>query len=367
MGHGSAVVALEAAWAAADRVAGADGVARLGIFGSGIPESLIAAAGAIPVHVSFGRAASAHPMQAVIEPFVDHEVQVFLNRFALGEFNAMAGIVFARDDAAALIAYQYANEWVRQGHAPDGAPGLFLFNFVHAPHAAASRFNAIQTDKLVDFLCETGLTRPDNSTLSAAANAAARRAGALQRLAASVPAAQAARWRQAGRFMAADRHSDLLEQAGGELGASPKSGPRLALVGSALDATGVYEMLDRIGDLVVDLQAHGHIWPGAWETSNGLDAIRASLADDPFCPRIVPPHRHRHALLDAIVDARCDLVICQLAQTDDTFGWEVPALAAMLAERGIGFVNLGFRDPWPDAEWLAQAEQQILAARDGAR
>ena len=152
---------LEAAWAAADRGEDDGGLPRVGVFGLGVPEGAIAASGAVCVHVNFGPIPDDEPIRAVIEPFVDHEVRVFLNRFALGDFNGMTAIVFARDDAAAVTAYQYATEWVRQGRAPQGAPRLFLFNLVHAATAVARRFNDIQCDKLQDFLVDLGLARPD--------------------------------------------------------------------------------------------------------------------------------------------------------------------------------------------------------------
>lgn len=357
---------LKAAYDAADRNNDGQDLPRIGIFGPGIPEGLIAASGSVCVHANFGADPKQEPMHAVIEPFVDHEVRVFLNRFALGDFNDLAGMVFARDDAAALTAYQYATEWVRQGHGRSGAPPLFLFNLVHSRAAAAQKFNRVQCDKLVDFLVRVGLERPDDGALSIMVASLRRRAEALEDATATVPGAVMTQWRNAGRFMDVASHADLLERAVAEFKPTERAGPRLGLVGSATNDPSFFSVLDRVGVLVADLQAYGQFWPGVWEQESAREAMLDSLAGDPSCPRIVPPQSHRQSLVERLVAARCDLVVCQLAQTDDTFGWELPALRAELAAQGIRFLHLGFRDHRPDADWLAEAERQVVEALEAA-
>ncbi len=154
--------ALDAAFEAPDGAAAGLDRPLVGIFGHGAPETLISASGAVPVHVNFGRldGSGVGAIDQLIEPFVDHEVRIFLNRFAAGAFTGFAGIVFVRDDAAALTAYQYATEWVRQGRAPRGTPPLFLFNLVHAASDPVRTFNDIQIEKLVSFLTAIGLDDP---------------------------------------------------------------------------------------------------------------------------------------------------------------------------------------------------------------
>ena len=353
--------ALDAAFELADQSACGSDLPCIGIFGNGSPETLITACGATTIHVNFG-AQLTGPMDAVIEPFVDAEVRSFLNRFASGAFDFMSGIVFARDDAAALTAYQYATERARQGRAPKTVPPLFLFNLVHRETPAAAAFNRIQRDKLLAFLAGRGLTPPTQQTLVGVAGLAARRRNLLETLDGVAPAHLASRWRNAGRFLPLARHVELIEQALTSVTPKAADRPRLALVGSPIAAPGFFELLDSVGDLVCDLQSFGRLWPGPWEVENQPDTILKLLADDAFCPRIVPAEQHRKALVETIVAGGCDLVICQLAQTDDTFGWEMPGLAAALKARGIGFVNLGFRDPTPDAHWLATAGRSLAAA-----
>src|SRR5690606_2548143 len=99
-------------------------------------------------------------------PFVDEEVRNFLVRLMRGEFAGLAGIIFSRDDAPALVAYQYASEWIRQDRERGPTPPLFLWNLVHANTRPVADFNRIQADKLFDFLETIGLSRPTDRSLA---------------------------------------------------------------------------------------------------------------------------------------------------------------------------------------------------------
>lgn len=357
---------LDRAFEQRDGYADAAPVPRIGLFGNGIPETLIAATGALPVHLSGGRQAEASPIDAVIEPFVDDEVRIFLNRLMNGAFSGLRGIVFARDDAPALIAYQYATEWMRQGRAGSETVPLFLWNLVHTDTPAVHAFNLIQTEKLFAFLQPIGLSRPTPAAITEAAAAETGRRKALDLMQAAVgislSGATAFRWRNAGRVMAAGEHARLIGAALSDSLESPPDGVRLGLVGSPVASVSTYDMLETFGPVVCDLQPWGRVWPGPGNTGRDLDEILVATASDASCPRITPTTAHRAAMVEALVGARCDLVVCQLAQTDDTFGWEIPGLAADLAARGIAFVNLGFRDAEPDAAWRERAATLIANA-----
>ncbi|CAE7845985.1 unnamed protein product, partial [Symbiodinium necroappetens] len=293
-------------------------------------------------------------MDAVIEPFVDPEVRIFLNRFADGAFDGFAGIVFVRDDAPALTAYQYALEWVRQGSVRGATPPLFLLNTIHAATAPVRTFNRMQIEKLMDFLAGIGLPRIGDGELAQQARHAGRRHKAL---AATLGSAEdAMMFRIAGRFLPMQRHAQLLEEAMDQTGPTDAgSGVRLGIVGSPLFSERAYTTFGKYGPIVCDLQPFGQIWPGDWEEAETVETMLELLAGDAFCHRISPPNRYRERVVEALVAARCELVLCQLAQTDDTFGWDIPELSRQLEDRGIRFVNLGFRDAQPDDAWLARA------------
>ncbi|MFC7703796.1 2-hydroxyacyl-CoA dehydratase family protein [Plastorhodobacter daqingensis] len=358
-----AAAALEAAFNSRDEGCSAD-MPRVGLFGNGIPEVVVAAAGACPVHLSMGRRALPHAIEQVIEPFVDAEARIFLNRLMQGDFAGYAGILFARDDIAALTAYQYAAEWIRQGQGAAGVPPLFLWNFVHTASEAAQAFNRIQLEKLTDFLQGQGLAQPQHGWARAAGHEKSRRQ-ALQRLEAwqgrGQGGATAMQWRNAGRFMPAERHAELLEKALAAAGA-PRGGRRLGLVGSPLACVETYRAFESLGPIVCDLQPWGSVWPGDPAAVSEPASLLQALASDAASARIVPASAHRGALLRALETRRCDLVICQISQTDDSFGWEIPSLEAELRARGIGFVNLGFRDPEPDEAWRIAAAARLAGA-----
>lgn len=362
---GAAGTLLDRAFEARDRYEPVAPLPRVGIFGNGFPEVLIAAAGGLPVHLSMGRLSRTADIDEVIEPFVDEEGRVFLNRLMNGEFDDVEGIIFARDDAPALIAYQYATEWVRQGRAPKAVPPLFLWNLVHTQTPAVERFNAVQAEKLFDFLERIGLRRPDDETIAEAAAAESRRREALNRLeAAGVSGATAMRWRNAGRFMSAAEHADLLNAALADAEKVENKSLRIGLIGSPLASPASYDVFERFGTIVCDWQPWGAVWPGPGNDKTTLADILRAAAADPSCPRVSPTTAFRQALIEAVVNAQCELVLCQLAPTDDTFGWEIPALASELESRGIAFVNLGFREPDPET-WHARAAA-LISAKLGA-
>ncbi|MFD1912175.1 2-hydroxyacyl-CoA dehydratase family protein [Halodurantibacterium flavum] len=362
----TAAATLEQALARHDTWSDGSDLPRVGIFGNGVPETLIAAAGALPVHLSFGMTTGAHDISSVIEPFVDEEVRHFLVRLASGAFADYRGIVFARDDAPALIAYQYASEWVRQHPAKGVTPPLFLWNLVHSDSAAVRRFNDIQAGKLFAFLAGQGLRHPLPEDIAAAASDEIQRIGMLREMQGEVPSTisgtEAWIWRNAGRFMPAAVHARLLGQALGGERAPRKMGRRIGLVGSPLACPDVLAMLERHGSVVCDQQGFGAVWPCTGNAHARLDDMLRAFAADPSCPRVTPARAYRDNIVRALLDADCDLVVCQLAQTDDTFGWEIPALSATLAARGITFVNLGFRDMRPGEAWLAEAQARLAQA-----
>ncbi|MFZ2102645.1 MAG: 2-hydroxyacyl-CoA dehydratase family protein [Oricola sp.] len=344
----------------------------VGVFGNGLPAPLLAAMSLVPVDVKMAPESAlsvrAPAIGDYIEPFVDDYARIFLHRLFSGAFDDLRAIVFCRDDAAALVAYQYALELRRQGVAQAPAPHLVLWNFVHRTTGPAHAFNRRQVERLIVDLA-AGLTMDDlESRLPHAVRDEAERAAALSGLdtlrkarGGSIAAVDAFRWRNAGRSLESADHARLLrlalEPAGGE--ARP-SAPRIALIGSALDSLSFYETLDGIGAIVTDLQPFGEVWPGP-PGGETLDDLLAAVAADRFCPRTEPATLHREAIVRRCVEDRCDLVIAQLDQNDDSVGWDLPSLRRSLAEHGIPLVELGFRDHRPDGAWLASARARVLA------
>lgn len=349
-------------------------IAEIGVFGNGLPEALITAAGAAVQHVHIApdtnHAARVSTIAPVLEPFLDAHVRHFLHRLFDGQFNHLRAIIFCRDDAAALFAYQYALEIRRMGLHPADGPDLLIWNLVHKSTASAATFNRVQLDRLWQWLSGNGFQMPDAASIKAAFEAEALRAQALSRMqnlcmTAQLDGTSALRWRNAGRILPAVEHAALLDDAIQYVERTQsRHGLRIGLVGSMLPCPRTYAMIEQFGTILCDLQPLGTIWPLPFSDAPDPYAMLANAAADPFCPRTDPPARFVDAMVKRLVDARCDIVVAQVSQNDDSFGWDMPALRARLKAEGIDLIDLGFRDDYPNAAWLADASQRMKAVQD---
>ncbi|MEX1216111.1 2-hydroxyacyl-CoA dehydratase [Saccharospirillum sp.] len=374
MDSSNAITQLEAAFAHKARPAVTEeATARpwVGCFGNGIPEVLLAAAGCRVVDVKSVPEPESNDrhegINQFIEPFLDDYTQLFLNRLANGWLNHLTAIVFSRQDAAALVAYQYALEYQRQGYTEHPFPALLLWNAEQGSTAAVLRFNQHQADKLVSQLVSLGDRQPDDAAIATAIEHHRSRCLALEELTAAqceqrprLTGLDAFRWRNAGRYLEAEQFQALLRAAlSGRESKPVRTGKRLGLVGSATDSEALYRVLDSVGILVADLQPFGRIWPGPVEGVTDSDSLLQAMARDPFCPRGHSSIDMINALADACAEARCDAVIAQMDQNDDTFGWDLPSLQQALTERGIPVINLGFRDFRPDESACTQMREHL--------
>lgn len=347
---------------------------HVGVFGDLLPDCLLEAVGArcVPVHLPDVTGAALPEIPAVssrLEGFLDDHVRQFLLRFAGGHFDGLPAIVFCREDAAAHVAYVYAAELQRQGLAP-AAPRLILWNMVHRPGPAARMFNLRACEALWHDLAAVGLARPDPAALARAHAMGLERQTALMRVEAlqradppRLSGADVLALRLARRSLAPQDHLQLLELAlDGADQAPPRAGLRIGCVGSALSSVAAHHAVEVHGTVVCDLLPLGESWPVPLpDAFDGVQSVLDAAAGFALCPRIVPTGRHRAELVRRLVEARCDLVLIQLSQGDDSFGWEIPDLTRDLRARGIGVLNLGFRDSRPGTGWLADAGAAVAA------
>ncbi|MBF9030949.1 hypothetical protein HKCCE3408_11140 [Rhodobacterales bacterium HKCCE3408] len=355
----SAAERLERAFAAKAEGAVMD-APRIGIFGDGLPDALVTAAGAVPLDIK-ASPDGVRPDPRVapfVEPFMDRFAAGFLHRLAAGAFDGFAGLVFARDDTAGLTAYQYALELRRIGILPDGPP-LHLWNLLHTDSAPVHRFNMSEAARLDAFLSDT-TGHGFREGLEHALEVESRRLDAVERLAlAGLPARTEFTWRNAGRWLGPEDHAGLIADAIGAATAS-SPGPVIGLIGSASIDPALYDMLDRIGRLSVDLQPYGHVWPAAHAGGPDLDGLIRAVATNPLHPRAAPAGCYRAALTERL--ANCDVVVAYCAPHEETLGWDLPSLSAALAAKGVPVVDLGFLPANPHDDWLAAAEARIRAA-----
>ncbi|MBF9042261.1 hypothetical protein HKCCE4037_02905 [Rhodobacterales bacterium HKCCE4037] len=354
----SAVERLERAYAGKAGEATATGP-RIGLFGDGLPEALIRAAGATPLDVKAANKVVPDPrITPYLEPFMDKSAADVLHRLARGAFDGFAGLIFSRDDSAGLTAYQYAFELRRIGVLPDGPP-LHLWNLVHTDSAPAHRFNMTEAARLDAFLtraCGHGFAKglPDASAAESARDAALSRMDE-----AGLPPRDAHVWRNAGRWLAPETHAALLEEALQTAPPAP-TGPAIGLVGSAIADPALYAMLGRIGPLKADLQPYGQPWPAIHAADGPIDDVIRTIAAYPLHVRAAPAGRFRSALLDRL--KACDVVIALLAPHEESLGWDLPALHRDLSRHNVPLVDLGFLPDDMDANWQDQAFARIRAA-----
>ncbi|MBF9033723.1 hypothetical protein HKCCE2091_05680 [Rhodobacterales bacterium HKCCE2091] len=354
---GRAADMLERAFARGAAGAG-DGPGRVGLFGDGVPLALVAAAGGVALDVKLAPPdpVPLHPaVAAVVEPFVDTFAARFLHRLAAGAYDGFAVLVFARDDAAALVAYQYAAELRRQGALPPGPP-LHLWNLVHTDSAPAHAFNMTEAARLRAALSAHLDATGAPSLAEALAQEDVRRAALARLDAASVSARVAHVWRNAGRYLSPLVHAEALDAA---LAEEPRiEGDRIGLVGSAIGTAALHDLIDRP---VRDLTPTGACWPGPAPATPDLEAVIRAAATDPLHPRAAPAGRHRAALVDRL--AGCAAVVAQCAEHEEAFGWDIPPLREALAARGIPLIDLGLRPEPPDEAWLGAARARLAAAK----
>jgi hypothetical protein len=368
-----AAARLDARFAAGWRGLADEGNPLLGVFGDSFPHALGRACGFAVADAGFpladGPPARVPAVEPLVEPFVDWRTQEFLHRLFAGEMDGFAAVVFSRDDAAAHVAFLYAREIVRQGIAK-AKPVLLLFNLVHRDGAAAEAFNRGEAERVSAQLHSLGGAMPDARAIAAELDAERRRSDALDGLAGAMAAGaidgtRAWRWRNAGRFMAPPDHAALLEAVLASAPVRPMPPAlRMGLIGAPIGDEAIYTLAGRFGAVVADPHPLGQAWPVRCD-GDGLDDLLAATAASALHPRAVPAAAHRNAIANACVDTGCDIVLAQLDDHDDSFGWDLPALRTELAAEGVPLVDLGFHAGRPGAEWLDAGARAIATALAG--
>lgn len=373
MSSASAIEQLEQVFATKAKISLlADGGPLLGMFGS-FPEALAAVAGCQTFDVAMepeaDRPLLCEALDGFIEPFMDHEAQRFLHRLFSGAFDKLDAIVFARSCAAAHVAYQYATEFRRQ-HIAEAKPAFILWNFLHTPTEAARSFNREQARELEAALVEAGGKRWTSDQLQKAISAERERRAALAALQAAVrrsaiSGGEAMRWRNAGRYMPAGTHARLLREACEEVRQrDQRTGLRIGLAGSPTAQPWLYALVEEFGAVVADPHPYGLAWPAPLpaDGADDLEAVLAAAAGNALEPQSLPVDAHKAAIVEACVNARCDLVVLQLDENDDCFGWDMPGIRRDLEAARIDAFDLGFRPAEADEVWIAAARDKLAAA-----
>lgn len=366
----SAITALESAFQRKARSAAPDRP-TLGVFGGDFPLALATAAGFATVDVEMepdaDRGLRDETIDAYVEPFVDRSARAFLHRLSCGAFEDLKAILFTRASPPAYLAYLYASEFKRQGLAR-WHPDILLWNFQLTRTAPAEAFNLSEARRLETALVAWGGTAWSEPRLRSAVADEADRRRALRALmerrsGGAIPGSAAMRWRNAGRYLSAKEHAHLLDEALAATADQPAQVKlRLELAGSPTASDALYRLIEEFGIVVADPHPQGQGWPPPHTADADLPMILRATAANPLDPRSLPVADHRQAVADACIEALCDLVVFQVDERDDCFGWDFPGIREALERQGIATLDLGLRPSEEYADWLDSAHRQIAAA-----
>lgn len=243
----------------------------------------------------------------LMESFMDPFARAFLFGLEAGIYRG-AAVVIWRQGPGALTAFRYAQELRRLGLLP-AAPPLHLWSRAR-PGPGAARFDAAETARLGAALA--GLPRAE-APVPAGPLAALEALQAQGLIAGAEAQRRRLHARATGRPVEAAAPDTLPRQG-------PLPGPRLALAGAPLGNAVLHDRIEAGGHLVLDL--------------TGPDSPAGEIGE----------------LLAA---RRVERLFWQVDPHDDLHGWRMPALRALCAARGIGFVDLGFVPAWPGPDDLA--------------
>ncbi len=179
--------------------------------------------------------------------------------------------------------------------------------------------------------------------------------------------------------MPKDRFNPLLEQRLAELerGDPPPAspGPRLLVLGGALDEPGYLEQIESLGASIVADQL---CWGSksfadlADEEIDPIDAIARRILEHMPCPRMLDQYPQRLAhLLEAVKQYRVDGIICERLKFCDLWGGEIEMLRRSLKQEA-GIPLLVLERDYAAAGGVGQLRTRVQAfletlAREGPR
>jgi benzoyl-CoA reductase/2-hydroxyglutaryl-CoA dehydratase subunit BcrC/BadD/HgdB len=295
-----------------------------------------------------------------------------------GRLSDAARIVIPRTSDADYKCFLYLREFVRRGVTSALAP-VILFDLLQSPGAEVRAYDAARTRQLLEELVSVSSRRPAVDDLhqeivrANAARAAARRLVALRRNVPRVPGAEVFPLLAAFWEVEPERYVALASDAATEIAARPAlRGPRVLLTGVPVDGPELHRAIESHGAVVV-------AEVGPW----GSDAAGAdvSVDDDPILAvadkyrtdavgartPAVSLRRWTERMLDEV-----DAVVVSLPPDDAVFGWDYPALRALLQTRGIPHVCLRgdqYQAPTPeehaDLDAMVSAASTLPEARHG--
>ena len=332
-----------------------------------VPVEIVRAAGFRPVMIrgAFGRtpAADVHLEPGIFPSRLRHLVEDAL----AGRLAHAARIIIPRTSDADYKCFLYLREFVRRGVV--ALAPIVLFDLLQSRGPDVPAYDVARMHALLDELSSVSGRMPSTDDLrreitrANAARAAARRLVEL-RHASRVAGAEVFPLLAAFWEMEPERYAEMASEAASKLAARPSlAGPRVLLTGAPVDGQILHEAIESHGAVVV-------AEVGPWGNGAAGDDVR--IDGDPIAA-LADKYRVESVGARTPVDSlrpwtesmlnEVDAVVVSLPADDAVFGWDYPALRAMLQARRIPHACLRC-DPYerPTAADHAALDAMVSAA-----
>ncbi|MES2257649.1 MAG: 2-hydroxyacyl-CoA dehydratase family protein [Pseudomonadota bacterium] len=350
----------------------ADGRKVVAYAGHTVPVELIQAAGAFALQIT-GDPERATPLaDTFLDDDIDGDIRSLFQRIVDGEFNLADLIVLPRSSNGLLYLYYFlleARRWLPERQFPE----VLLFDVLHTPYASTGEYVLGRVCALSERLARLCGGEPGAGALHEAiaiVNDNRRVLQALNELR-RLPrpllgGAAYLRLAGAGRFMEPARHTALLRELLDEAPAwSALKGVRLMVKGAAQDNAEFYELVERLGAVIVaDDHANGERDAErlVYEDAEPLASLAEHYQLHVPTVRSFPQAKQDRRFMEIVAEAGVQGVIFYHDEFDDTLGWDYPQQKRLLDARGIPSLLLQQQSyRFPDRAAQAAAVRDLIA------
>jgi hypothetical protein len=263
-----------------------------------------------------------------------------------GRLAHVVRVLIPRTSDADYKCFLYLREFVRRG-VTTALPPVVLFDLLQSRGADVPAYDVARTRALLDDLSSAAGQMPSGDDLrreivrANAARAATRRLVELRCPVPRVAGAEVFPLLAAFWEMDPDRYAEMVSDAATRIAARPPlAGPRVLLTGAPVDGHTLHHAIESHGAVVVDEV-------GPW--GSGAAGNDVKIDDDPIAA-LADKYRVDSIGARTPVDAlqglthsrldEVDAVVVSLPPDDAVFGWDYPALRAVLQARRIPHVCL---------------------------
>jgi benzoyl-CoA reductase/2-hydroxyglutaryl-CoA dehydratase subunit BcrC/BadD/HgdB len=314
-----------------------------------VPVEIVNAAGLVPV-LARGARGLTPAADAWLEPGVfPSRLRQLVEAALTGRLAGVSAILLPRTSDPDYKCFLYLREFQRRGLVA-ALPPILLFDLLQSDSADVPAYDAARVRDLLEELASvagrqsTGAELRREIDAANAARAAARCLNELRRREPRVAGSEALQILGAFWQLPPAHYVELARAAAEAIGKrTPLPGPRVLLAGAPVDTPDLHAVVEAEGAVVVaELSPYGSAAAGedvelaAATAADGLAEAFGALAEkyrrDSITPRTPAALLERR--LEALFDGVDAVIVC-LPPDDAVFGFDYPALRALLARRGL--------------------------------